>query len=207
MLLSKSWLVFWASCFLFTRVTLPFANIRNKGGMCQPPATPAPPPAHLRCAKEIILTIFEHWKSMGTPEEFLRKLPDAPRDDQAQNTQTLCVLKGVEFLVWKLKDLFLKSNKTLKKPCIFNQRRRVAMGSLHRCTWHTSAFWSFVPLLKIRIKGIKGCQSLRCLGRRSFWGENLWTFLKVEFNFGILLEFVWFEDETFKLLLKYIESL
>ena len=70
-------------------------------------------PAHLRsrgCAKEIILTIFEHWKSMGTPEEFLRKLPDAPRDDQAQNTQKLRVLKGSPFFGVKITGSFFKSN-------------------------------------------------------------------------------------------------
>lgn len=28
---------------------------------------------------------------MGTPEEFLRKLPDAPRDDQAQLLKNACL--------------------------------------------------------------------------------------------------------------------
>jgi len=46
--------------------------------------------------EEIILTIFEHWKSMGTPEEFLRKLPDAPRDDQVHMAhQRLLELRAV----------------------------------------------------------------------------------------------------------------
>ena len=68
------------------------------------------PRRHTSGAKEIILTIFEHWKSMGTPEEFLRKLPDAPRDDQAQNTQKLRVLKGFPIFGVKITGSFFKSN-------------------------------------------------------------------------------------------------
>lgn len=47
---------------------------------------------------------------MGTPEEFLRKLPDAPRDDQAQNTQKLRVLKGFPIFGVKITGSFFKSN-------------------------------------------------------------------------------------------------
>lgn len=73
-------------------------------------------PAHLpsrRCTKEIILTIFEHWKSMGTPEEFLRKLPDAPRDDQAQ-TLKLGVLRVSIFGVKDLSKSNIKMNQVTK---------------------------------------------------------------------------------------------
>lgn len=38
---------------------------------------------------------------MGTPEEFLRKLPDAPRDDQAETLKLkLRVLRALQFLVF-----------------------------------------------------------------------------------------------------------
>lgn len=191
MLLSKSWLVFWASCFLFTRVTLPFANIRNKGGMCQYPIRATP--AHLRSQGnhfDDLWALEVDGNTRGVPSETTRCATGWPgRDTQ---TEASC-LEGSPIFGVFLKDLLLNlttsrwinesSNKTMQKPWIFNQPPQGCQSDLHRCTWHTSAFWSFVPLLKIRIKGIKGCQSLRCLGRRSFWAENLWTFFESRVQF------------------------
>ena len=35
--------------------------------------------------EDVILTIFEHWKVVGTPEQFLNKLPDPPQAEQASS--------------------------------------------------------------------------------------------------------------------------
>ncbi|CAE7249998.1 Dhx29 [Symbiodinium necroappetens] len=47
--------------------------------------------------EDVILTIFEHWKVLGTPEQFLNKLPDPPETEQVRAaTRRLLELRGIE---------------------------------------------------------------------------------------------------------------